>query len=264
MAEQFRRDARAPPPPLLRRGRAGAQLLARGRAAAHGAVAAERGDPAAGGGARRAAVRAHDARPCGSLPRASGCSPTACRRSRRSTARSRTRRGPGAGVLGTLRIGSSPAARYELRPALLARVREALPDVEVERRRRRAARSPRAARPAARRRVAVLLRTRCPGLTRRRLSDDAVHVLMRRSHRLAGWDSVSIEALRGDRFVVPGEDLNGGFHRRLRGAVRLRAGDGRRGRDLGRGGMAGRRRCGHAHDRALGASSASLRARSTA
>jgi hypothetical protein len=55
-----------------------------------------------------------------------------------------------------------------------------------------------------------------PGLARRVLADDAVHVLMRSTHRLAGWDEISIGALARDRFVVPGEDLNGGFHRRLR------------------------------------------------
>ena len=122
----------------------------------------------------------------------------------------------GRGLSGTLRIGSSPAARYELRPALLARVREALPDVEIE---LWEATSGTLARELLGERLdAALLfcSDPVPGLTRRRLSDDAVHVLMRSSHRLAGWDAVSIESLRGDRFVVPGEDLNGGFHRRLR------------------------------------------------
>ena len=122
----------------------------------------------------------------------------------------------GRGLSGTLRLGSSPAARYELRPALLTRVREALPDVEIE---LSEATSGTLARELLGERLdAALLFCAgpIPGLARRRLSDDAVHVLMRASHRLAGWDSVSIEALRADRFVVPGEDLNGGFHRRLR------------------------------------------------
>ena len=122
----------------------------------------------------------------------------------------------GRGVIGTLRIGSSPAARFELRPALLARVREALPDVELE---VSEATSGTLARELLGERIdAALLfcSDPVPGLVRRRVSDDAVHVLMRSSHRLAGRDAVSLEALARDRFVVPGEDLNGGFHRRLR------------------------------------------------
>jgi DNA-binding transcriptional LysR family regulator len=122
----------------------------------------------------------------------------------------------GRGLSGTLRIGSSPAARHELRPALLARVREELPDVEIE---LSEATSGTLVRELLGERLdAALLfcSDPAPGLTRRRLSDDAVHVLMRSSHRLAGWDAVGIDALRDARFVVPGEDLNGGFHRRLR------------------------------------------------
>jgi DNA-binding transcriptional LysR family regulator len=38
----------------------------------------------------------------------------------------------GRGVLGTLRLGSSPAARHEIRPALLARLRELHPGIEVD------------------------------------------------------------------------------------------------------------------------------------
>src|SRR5262249_2490617 len=122
----------------------------------------------------------------------------------------------GRGLSGTLRIGSSPAARPELRPALLARVREELPEVEIE---LSEATSGTLVRELLGERLdAALLfcADPVPGLTRRRLSDDAVHVLMRSSHRLSGWDAVAISALRDARFVVPGEDLNGGFHRRLR------------------------------------------------
>src|SRR4051795_4495544 len=38
----------------------------------------------------------------------------------------------GRGVLGTLRLGSSPAARHELRPTLLGRLREAHPGIAVD------------------------------------------------------------------------------------------------------------------------------------
>ena len=38
----------------------------------------------------------------------------------------------GRGVLGTLRLGSTPAARHEIRPALLARLRAEHPGIEVD------------------------------------------------------------------------------------------------------------------------------------
>jgi hypothetical protein len=38
----------------------------------------------------------------------------------------------GHGVLGTLRLGSSPAARHEIRPALLAKLRERHPGIAVD------------------------------------------------------------------------------------------------------------------------------------
>jgi DNA-binding transcriptional LysR family regulator len=122
----------------------------------------------------------------------------------------------GRGLTGTLRIGSTPAARFELRPALLARVRDALPDVEIEL--SEATTGTLVRELLGERLDAALLfcADPVPGVSRRRLSDDAVHVLMRSSHRLSGWETVGLDALRRDRFVVPGEDLNGGFHRRLR------------------------------------------------
>ncbi len=122
----------------------------------------------------------------------------------------------GRGLVGTLRLGSSPAARFELRPALLARVRGALPDVELELSEATSGTLRRELLGARLDAALLFCSDPVPGLARRVLSEDAVHVLMRSSHRLAGWETVSIEALRGDRFVVPGEDLNGGFHRRLR------------------------------------------------
>jgi LysR substrate binding domain-containing protein len=39
---------------------------------------------------------------------------------------------------------------------------------------------------------------------------------MRRGHRLSLEQSVKLEQFRGDRFVVPAEDLSPGFNRRLR------------------------------------------------
>ena len=124
-------------------------------------------------------------------------------------------RDAGRGVVGTLRIGSSPAARHELRPALVARVREELPGVELE---LSEATSGTLRRELLGERldVALLFGSQpAPGIARRVLSHDELYVLMRGSHRLAGRDEVPIEALAGDRFVVPGEDLNGEFHRRL-------------------------------------------------
>jgi hypothetical protein len=43
-----------------------------------------------------------------------------------------------------------------------------------------------------------------------------MHVLMRSGHRHAPAGELSLDALREDRFIVPAEDLNAGFNRRLR------------------------------------------------
>ena len=65
-------------------------------------------------------------------------------------------------------------------------------------------------------------------------------MLMRRTHPLAGAASLPVGALEGARIVIPADELNTGFNRRLRRAVRVRAGG--RDRDLGgRGVAAGRR-----------------------
>ena len=95
-------------------------------------------------------------------------------------------RDAGRGVVGTLRIGSSPAARHELRPALVARVREELPGVELE---LSEATSGTLRRELLGERldVALLFGSQpAPGIARRVLSHDELHVLMRASHRLAG------------------------------------------------------------------------------
>ena len=42
---------------------------------------------------------------------------------------------------------------------------------------------------------------------------------MRRTHRLAAAGELELEALRGDRFVIPAEDLNAGFNRRAAAAL---------------------------------------------
>jgi DNA-binding transcriptional LysR family regulator len=55
-----------------------------------------------------------------------------------------------------------------------------------------------------------------PGLSRRVLSQERMSVLMRRAHPLAGEPELSVEALRGARIVIPADDLNAGFNRRLR------------------------------------------------
>jgi DNA-binding transcriptional LysR family regulator len=122
----------------------------------------------------------------------------------------------GRGVLGTLRLGSSPAARHELRPALLARLRAAHPDVAVD---GSEATTGNLCRELLGHRLDVALGfcpEPVPGLARRVLVSERMWVLMRRSHRLAGVRELELEALSGDRFVIPGEDLNSGFNRRLR------------------------------------------------
>jgi DNA-binding transcriptional LysR family regulator len=121
----------------------------------------------------------------------------------------------GRGVLGTLRLGSSPAARHELRPELVARVRATLPEVELELSEATSGTLRRELLGGRLDAALLVCPEPVPGLVRQMISADAVHVLMRTSHRLAGRDAMEIGALRGDRFVVPGAELNGEFHRRL-------------------------------------------------
>jgi DNA-binding transcriptional LysR family regulator len=122
----------------------------------------------------------------------------------------------GRGVLGTLRLGATPAARHELRAALLARVREHAPGIQVE---VSEATTGALCRDLASRRLDVAL-TFCAepsaGLARRVLVREPMHVLMRSGHRLAGRAELGLAQLRGDRFVVPAEDLNPVFNRELR------------------------------------------------
>jgi len=122
----------------------------------------------------------------------------------------------GHGVLGTLRLGCTPAARHEIRPALVAALREHHPGIEVD---ASEATTGNLCRELLGHRldVAVGFCTEpLPGLARRTLLREPMHVLMRASHRLAGSRELALEALRENRFVVPREDLNTGFNRRLR------------------------------------------------
>jgi DNA-binding transcriptional LysR family regulator len=126
----------------------------------------------------------------------------------------------GHGVLGTLRIGMSTITRHELRPALLARLRDEAPGIDAD-----VSESTTGAlvRELIGRRLDVAL-TFCleptPGLARRVHGNERMHVLMRRGHRLSGAEAVQLEDLRDDRFVVPAEDLSPGFNHRLRALCR--------------------------------------------
>jgi len=121
----------------------------------------------------------------------------------------------GRGVLGTLRLGASPAARYDVRPALLQRLREAQPGIEAE--------VSEATSDALRRELqdgrldaAILFcADPAPGIVRRTLSQEPVHVLMRSAHRLAGTREIRLAQLERDRFVVPAQALNRRFNDRL-------------------------------------------------
>jgi DNA-binding transcriptional LysR family regulator len=122
----------------------------------------------------------------------------------------------GRGVLGTLRLGSSPAARHELRPALIARLRDAHPGIAVD---ASEATTGNLCRELLSRRLDVALgfcTEPVPGLARRVLVQERMSVLMRRTHRLAGVGELSVDALRGARIVIPADELNTGFNRRLR------------------------------------------------
>src|SRR4051812_43694789 len=122
----------------------------------------------------------------------------------------------GRGVLGTLRLGSSPAARHEVRPALLGRLREAHPGIAVD---ASEATTGHLCRELLSHRLDVALgfcAEPVPGLARRVLARERMSVLMRRTHRLASAAELSVDALRGARVVIPADELNTGFNRRLR------------------------------------------------
>jgi DNA-binding transcriptional LysR family regulator len=118
----------------------------------------------------------------------------------------------GRGLLGTLRLGSTPAARFEIRPALLARLREQHPGIAVD---ASEATTGNLTRELLSRRLDVAIgfcTDPVPGVARRTLQEEPVHVLMRRGR----GDEVTLSDLRDCRFVVPAPGLNEGFERRLR------------------------------------------------
>jgi DNA-binding transcriptional LysR family regulator len=122
----------------------------------------------------------------------------------------------GQGVIGTLRLGVSTVTRYELRPALLALLRDRAPGIQAD-----VSMSTTGAlvRELLSRRLDVAV-TFCleptPGLARRILTRERMCVLMRSQHRLAEAGEVRFEQLRGNRFVVAADELAPGFNRRLR------------------------------------------------
>ena len=122
----------------------------------------------------------------------------------------------GRGVLGTLRLGSTPAARHEIRPALLARLRERHPGIEVDASEATTGNLCRELlEPAARRRDRVLRRARA----RARAADAVARADARADAARApacARGELALDALRDGRFVVPGRGLNAGFDRRLR------------------------------------------------
>jgi DNA-binding transcriptional LysR family regulator len=122
----------------------------------------------------------------------------------------------GRGVLGTLRLGTTPAARHEIRPALLARLHELHPGIEVD---ASEATTGNLCRELVSRRLDAAIgfcAEPVPGLARRTIVQEPMYVLMRRGHRLCLESKVRLADFREDRFVVTGSGLNSGFERRLR------------------------------------------------
>jgi DNA-binding transcriptional LysR family regulator len=122
----------------------------------------------------------------------------------------------GRGVMGTLRMGASPAAREQIRPRLLARLRDRHPGIEVD---ASEATTGHLCRELLSRRLDVAIgfcADPTPGLARHTLTQEPVWVLMRSGHPHSKDATVSLDALREDVFVVPGASMNAGFERRLR------------------------------------------------
>ena len=247
-----RPGARAAPPALLRRGRRGAQLLARGRSAAHGRLAREPGDPAARGRARRRALRPHD--PQRDADRSGAAAARGRRRALQAVEEAfanATRAGHG--VLGTLRLGCTPAARHEIRPALVAALREQHPGIEVD---ASEATTGNLCRELLSHRLDVAVGFCTEPVPGPRAPDAAARAPVRADARLAparGRRGASLAALRDDRFVVPARRISTPASTGVCGrcaASRLRAGVRRRQPHLGRRGVAAGRRPGHARHRA--------------
>jgi len=121
----------------------------------------------------------------------------------------------GRGVLGTLRLGVSTVTRYELRPALLGRLRDRAPGIQAD---VSMSTSGALVRELLSRRLDVAVAfclDPTPGLARRTLTRERMGVLMRRGHLLAGQREVGIAQLAGDRFVVAADEFAPGFNRRL-------------------------------------------------
>ena len=248
----IRARGRAAPPAVLRRRRRGAELRARGRPAAHGRVAAEPGDPPARGASSASSCSCARRATSSSPRRDGGCSPTASRRCRPSTRRSPTRRGRGGACSARCGSAARPAARHEIRPALLARLRDAHPGIAVD-----ASRGddrqplPRAAQPPARRRARLLHRAGAGARAPRRCCEERDARADASRASLRGAAELSLDALRERRFVIPG----GGAQRRLQpaaaAAVREHGFEPRPSspRHLGRRRVAARRRRRHARDR---------------
>ena len=119
--------------------------------------------------------------------RGGGCSPTARPRCRRSTRAFANAARAGRGVLGTLRLGCTPAARHEIRPALLgAAARARTRGSRSTPRRRRPATSAASCSATGSTSRSAFCTEPVPGLARRTLLRERMHVLMRRGHRLRG------------------------------------------------------------------------------
>ena len=122
----------------------------------------------------------------------------------------------GQGVLGTLRLGSTPAARHEIRPALLARLREAFPVSPSTPRRRPPATSAASCSATGSTSRSGSAASRCPGWRGGRCCASGCTCSCGARTGSRALPSSSWKRCGATASCSPPTDLNAGFNRRVR------------------------------------------------